>query len=140
MVTDYAHHPTEIKATLAAAKEIGVKRVICVFQPHRYSRTDLLRNEFADAFHDVDLTVFTDTHAASEDPRDNVDGTLLPNMVKATGDEARYVQDIATIPEYLDTIRKPGDLIIMMGAGNINECSYLVKQRWEQQDETVGQN
>ena len=61
-------------------------------------------------------------------------------MVKATGDEASYVQDIATIPEYLDTIRKPGDLIIMMGAGNINECSYLVKQRWEQQDETVGQN
>lgn len=140
LVTDYAHHPTEIKATLAAAKEIGVKRVICVFQPHRYSRTDLLRNEFADAFHDADLTVFTDIYAAGEDPRDNVDGTLLPNMVKATGDEARYVQDIETIPEYLDTIRKPGDLIIMMGAGNINECSYLVKQRWEQQDETVGQN
>ena len=78
VVDDYAHHPTEIRATIAAARTLGFKRIIAAFQPHRYTRTQALRKEFATAFEQVDKIFFADIYAASEEPIEGVNGRTLP--------------------------------------------------------------
>ncbi len=121
VVDDYAHHPTEIKATLRAAKEIGGHRVVCAFQPHRYTRTQLLQNEFAEAFDDADVLYFTDIYAASEEPIPGIDGMLLPTLVgrRLPKTEIHYVADYQDLSERLAKEALPGDLILTMGAGSI---------------------
>ena len=121
IVDDYAHHPTEIAATLKAAKESGTHRVICVFQPHRYSRTRLLKDEFAVAFTDADVLFFTDIYGASEKPIEGIDGELIPSLVKEQNPdkEVYYVKQMEELPDILYSFVKSGDLIITMGAGNI---------------------
>ncbi len=121
VVDDYAHHPTEIKATLRAAKEIGGHRVVCAFQPHRYTRTQLLQNEFAEAFDDADVLYFTDIYAASEEPIPGIDGMLLPTLVgrRLPKTEIHYVADYQDLPKRLAKEALPGDLILTMGAGSI---------------------
>ena len=121
VVDDYAHHPTEIKATLRAAKEIGGHRVICAFQPHRYTRTQLLQDEFAEAFDDADVLYFTDIYAASEEPIPGIDGRLLPTLVgrRLPEKEIHYVSDYQDLPKTLAKSAKSGDLILTMGAGSI---------------------
>ena len=123
VVDDYAHHPTEIATTIKAARQTKPKRLVCAFQPHRYSRTQLLQKEYGSCFAGVDLLVLTDVYSAGEDPIPGVDGELLVNEVKRqTGQETVYIQEKKQIAAYLKSIAQPGDLIMTMGAGDIVKC------------------
>lgn len=122
VVDDYAHHPTEIKATLKAAKELRDYRVVCVFQPHRYTRTHLLLDEFATAFREADVVVLTDIYTAGEEPINGIDGCSIPKAIEAkTGQKVVYVPELATLPQVVKELAQPKDLIITMGAGSINQ-------------------
>lgn len=120
VVDDYAHHPTEINAALTAAAEIGRKRVICAFQPHRYSRTQALRKEFGRCFGSADLVVFTDIYSASEQPLDGINGDTVPDEYRQqSGKKPVYVGNFDELPQKLAEIVQSGDIVLTMGAGNI---------------------
>ena len=116
---DYAHHPTEIKATLAAAKQIHSGRLIGLFQPHRYSRTKLLANEFGNSFQDADLVILTDIYSAGEPPEEGVSGELIYQKVKQAGSKVEYFPDKNAAVQYLMTVLQAGDLVLTLGAGDI---------------------
>jgi len=121
IVDDYGHHPTEIRATLDAVRDAWPgKRLLVVFQPHRYSRTQALFNEFKVAFHRADVLIITDIYAASERPVEGVSGKTLAQAVKQHGQrEVHYLPDLETLPGELSKMAEPGDLILTLGAGNI---------------------
>ena len=135
IVDDYAHHPTEIAATLKAARETNPRRVICVFQPHRYTRTKLLLKEFGTAFKDADLLVLTDIYSAGEEKIAGVDGESILKEVLANSKEKEisYIPEREKIAEYLLDNVVTGDLVITMGAGDIyktgEEFIELLKQQ-----------
>jgi UDP-N-acetylmuramate--alanine ligase len=120
-VDDYAHLPTEVRAALAAARDGGWRRVVCVFQPHRYSRTAALWQDFADAFTDADLLVVTDVYPSGEAPRPGVSGKLVVNAVLG----AHPISRVAYLPHhhdwapYLRHVLRPGDLCLTLGAGDL---------------------
>lgn len=119
---DYAHHPTEIEATLKAAKELEKHRVICVFQPHRFTRTSLLLKEFARAFNAADEIYMTDIYSAGEEPIPGIDGHSIPNMIeKETHRKVNYISNIEDVPSILKNVVRTNDLVITMGAGTINQ-------------------
>ncbi|MES2310284.1 MAG: UDP-N-acetylmuramate--L-alanine ligase, partial [Verrucomicrobiota bacterium] len=130
VVDDYAHHPTEIKATLAAAKAGGWSRVIALFQPHRYTRTQLLFNEFVGAFSDADLVFLTDIYAASEMPIENVSGKSLADAVKKSGgvSKVEYEASLQTLRKRVSREMQPGDLLLTLGAGNIHQVALSLAQ------------
>lgn len=120
VVDDYAHHPTEIKVTLQAARDGWKGRVIAVFQPHRYTRTKLLHDEFAKAFSQADIIILNEIYSAGEEPIPGITGEKLCLAVKEH--EGREVALLATkedIVEHLLKIVQPGDLILTIGAGDI---------------------
>jgi UDP-N-acetylmuramate--alanine ligase len=120
VVDDYAHHPTEIRATLAGAKSGWRRRVICVFQPHLYSRTRDFYDEFGRAFFNADVLVVTDVYPAREEPIQGVSGELIVNAAREFGHkQVHYVPDKKNIPSFLRGIAQQGDMIITMGAGDI---------------------
>ncbi|MDR7865851.1 MAG: UDP-N-acetylmuramate--L-alanine ligase [Sporomusaceae bacterium] len=120
IVDDYAHHPTEIATTLEAARDVNPKRLICVFQPHRYTRTKFLRQEFGGAFTRADLLILTDIYSAGEAPIPGISGeTLKEEVERQTDKPVTYIADKANIARYLSEIVEPGDLVMTMGAGNI---------------------
>jgi UDP-N-acetylmuramate--alanine ligase len=120
LIDDYAHHPTEIKATLAAIKNLKSNRIIAVFQPHRYTRTKLLLEEFAHSFDLVDYLILTDIYAASEPPLEGVTSMSIYDRIKECAPD-RKIDFLAKekIAEHLLSIIKPGDLVITLGAGDI---------------------
>jgi UDP-N-acetylmuramate--alanine ligase len=121
VVDDYGHHPTEIKATLAAAK-IGSagRRIVVLFQPHRYSRTHDLMEEFARSFNNADVLFVTDIYPASEDPIEGVTAEVLTEAIKSYGHKnAHYIGPLTDAPETLRTQLRAGDLLITLGAGTI---------------------
>ena len=120
IVDDYAHHPTEIMATLKAARQTSPKRLICAFQPHRYSRTQLLQKEFGGAFRDADLLILTDIYSAGEAPIAGIDGrTILSAVEGTTGQRPVYIAERAEVAPYLASVVREGDLVMTMGAGDI---------------------
>lgn len=120
IVDDYAHHPTEIATTLKAAQQTTPKRLICVFQPHRFSRTMLLRKEFGKAFTPADLLILTDIYAAGEKPIPGINGEVIQQEVESqTSQKVIYIKDKEKIARYLSEITESGDLVITMGAGNV---------------------
>ncbi len=120
VVDDYAHHPTEIATTLQAARDVNPRRLICVFQPHRYTRTKFLRQEFGGAFTKADILILTDVYSAGEQPIPGIGGeTLKEEIERQTDRKVTYIADKANIARYLSEIAEPGDLIMTMGAGNI---------------------
>jgi UDP-N-acetylmuramate--alanine ligase len=120
VVDDYAHHPTEISTTLRAARDTNPKRLICVFQPHRYSRTKFLREEFGGAFTHADMIVLTDVYSAGEEPIPGISGEVIKEEVeRQTKQAVTYIPDKANIARYLAQVVEPGDLVMTMGAGNI---------------------
>jgi UDP-N-acetylmuramate--alanine ligase len=125
VVDDYAHHPTEIAATLETAKKFSSSKVWCVFQPHTYTRTKHLLNEFAAAFENADTVVVTDIFAAREKDNGEVHSSKLAGMISSTGKEAIYISDFESIVEYLKMNVSPGDLIITMGAGDIYKVGEM---------------
>jgi UDP-N-acetylmuramate--alanine ligase len=121
VIDDYAHHPTEVAATLRAASELGFDRVVALFQPHRYSRTAALEGEFATAFDAADKVVMMDVYSAGEAPVPGVSGKSLVRSVLA----ARPRTQVAWLPHrgdvvgYLGSQLRPGDLVLTMGAGDV---------------------
>jgi len=123
-VDDYGHHPVEIKATLKAAKAGWDNRVVAVFQPHRYSRTKDLFQEFLSAFNDADTLVLTDIYPAGEEKIEGISSETLYNSIKAYGHrDVVYIPDKKDIPDCLNKITRPGDIVITLGAGNIWQVS-----------------
>ncbi len=120
VIDDYGHHPEEIKAALAGAKQSFRKRIVAVFQPHRYSRTADLFSEFLSAFNDVDTLIVTEIYGAGEDPVEGVDGMALCNAIKEHGHrDVTYIKRIEDVPGYLAGLVRPGDLVITLGAGDV---------------------
>ena len=120
VVDDYAHHPTEIKATLAGAKSGWRRRVVCVFQPHLYSRTRDFYDEFGRSFFNADVLVLTDVYPAREEPIQGINGELIANAAKEFGHkQVFYIPDKQNLPDFLVKIKQKGDIIITMGAGDI---------------------
>lgn len=120
IVDDYAHHPTEIEVTLKAARQTQPKRLLCLFQPHRYSRTKLLFNEFCNCFADCDELILTDIYAASEAPIPGITSEALAEGVrKALGKEVTYIPRLEKAEEYLEAKAAAGDLILTVGAGDV---------------------
>lgn len=118
VVDDYGHHPTEIRATLAAAKWSG-RRLVVMFQPHRYTRTEKLFAEFARSFYDADVLFICDIYAASEDPIEGVTAEALAEEVKRFGHRnVRYIGGVDQGASALRSVVQPGDLILTLGAGN----------------------
>lgn len=130
VVDDYAHHPTELRATLNAARQTDAKRVVAVFQPHRYSRTKQLYEEFGKSFAEADVIVINEVYAAGEAPIPGINADLIIKAIEET--EGRPVHYCATLDQttaYLEEITKPGDLVLTLGAGNIwNVGVELVKR------------
>jgi UDP-N-acetylmuramate--alanine ligase len=120
VVDDYAHHPTEIKATLQGAKSGWRRRVVCVFQPHLYSRTRDFYDEFGRSFFNADILVLTDVYPAREEPIQGVSGELIANAARDFGHkQVHYVPDKRDVPAFLEATVRTGDMVITMGAGDI---------------------
>ena len=130
-VDDYAHLPTEVAAAVAAGRDGGWRRVVAVFQPHRYSRTAALWQDFADAFEGSDLLVLTDIYAAGEAPRPGVTGKLLVDAVlDAHGRQPlAYMPSLDDVVDYLADRLRPGDLCLTLGAGDLTTVPDLVLDR-----------
>ena len=119
VIDDYAHHPTEIKAALAAAQNVQHNTTWCVFQPHTFSRTRFLFDEFGEAFGDADEIIIADIFAARETDDGTVSAAQLADRIAQTGKSARYVGDFAAIEAYLHEHCKSGDLLMTVGAGDV---------------------
>jgi UDP-N-acetylmuramate--alanine ligase len=120
VIDDYGHHPTEIRATLAAARQCGFEKVHVIFQPHRYTRTQLLIDEFATAFRDADSVLVLDIYAASESPIPGVTAEMLANRITEDGgQEALYVSSFSEAAEIVSRAAMPADMILTLGAGSI---------------------
>ncbi len=132
-VDDYGHHPTEIKATLKAAKSLCFDRVVVLFQPHRYSRTQALAPEFADAFDDADELMVMDVFAAGEMPIPGVSGKTVAASVSSKHPEmpVSYLPDRRRLRDVLVERLRPGDLFITMGAGDVTMVGPEVLERLE---------
>lgn len=127
LVDDYAHHPTEIRATLATAKSAGRNRILAMFQPHRYSRTKALRKEFGAAFGDADRVWVSDVYPASEAPIAGVSGQMIVDEIVAAGHAAaRYQPRLNRLHRDVGNEIAPGDLVLSLGAGNIHEQLSLL--------------
>jgi UDP-N-acetylmuramate--alanine ligase len=119
LIDDYAHHPTEVAATLSASAGLVPGRVWAVFQPHLYSRTERLQDEFGDALSAADVVVVTDVYGSREDPVPGVTGELVAEAVRRRGGEVHYVAHKADLARFLADRVSEGDLVLTMGAGDI---------------------
>ncbi|MBO8136626.1 MAG: UDP-N-acetylmuramate--L-alanine ligase [Desulfotomaculum sp.] len=120
VIDDYAHHPTEIRATLKAARQANNGRIIGVFQPHRYTRTMHLYEQFGEAFADADMIIINDIYSAGEKPIKGVTAQLIVDAARRNSkSEVIYIKDMHDVADYLVKISRPGDTILTMGAGNI---------------------
>lgn len=128
VVNDYAHHPSEIKATVAAAASLGRKRVVGVFQPHRYSRTQFFHEEFSKAFDAVDHLYLTEIYAASEDPIEGVTGQGLAASVMEQGQSVTYIPSGGDLKTRVSLDLQQGDLLLVMGAGDIESLAHSVAE------------
>jgi len=136
VVDDFGHHPAEVRATLSGAKAaFAGRRVVAAFQPHRYTRTRDQLDEFARAFHGADLVAICDIFAAGEKPIDGVSSEVLVRMARDAGHPAiTYIPRREDLAAWLDAQAQPGDLVITLGAGNIqlvcNEVIDLLEKRF----------
>jgi len=130
VIDDYGHHPTEIRATLAAARACNFRHVHVLFQPHRYTRTQALMDEFAGAFHEADSVRVLDIYAASETPIEGVNSQSLVQRIEGFGHrDAHYA---GTMPDGVAAIAAAaasGDAIITLGAGNVSQAAGLILER-----------
>lgn len=137
VVDDYAHHPTEIKATLKVGRNMKRKRLISIFQPHRYSRTKFLKKEFAGAFNDTDFLILTDIYPANEKPIYGVTSMSIYNEVlKLKRINVNYVAKDRLL-DYLINFVKPGDIVLFLGAGDIGRLSGEFISRFKKRGEKI---
>lgn len=127
VVDDYGHHPTEIKATLDTARKYWDGRIVVLFQPHRYSRTKDLFDEFLTAFYDADVVAVMDIYSAQEDEIPGISGKLLAEGIKKHGHkEVYYVGDKDSSLNFLKNFLKEGDLLITLGAGDVYKVGEMI--------------
>lgn len=131
-VDDYAHLPSEVRAALAAAKAGKWRRIVAVFQPHRYSRTEQVGEAFGDSFDDADLLFLTDVYAAGEAPRPGVDGTLIKKAVgkRSQSPRMKYVAERSRLAEQVGSELRPGDLCLTLGAGDVTNLATEIQDFW----------
>ena len=137
VVDDYGHHPTEIRATLAAAKQVWTGRIIVVFQPHRYTRTQALFREFLTAFTDADSLIVTDIYPASEEPIPGVSAEALCEAIREAGHpDAVHFSSFDAVVEHLAQVAQPKDVILTQGAGSVWKVgeAFLKRMRGEKAD------
>ncbi len=135
VVDDYGHHPTEIRATLATARQCGYQRVLVLFQPHRYTRTQLLMDEFGRAFHQADAVFVTDIYAASERPIEGVSSEGLARRVREYGHRA--VHYAGSLEEGIEAVlgeARAGDVILTLGAGNVSQAVDRLLERLKERE------
>ena len=125
VMDDYAHHPTEIQATLSAARSLTSGRLICVFQPHTYTRTFELLDDFSRAFAQADTVVVTDIYAAREKDMGLINSRVLTDRINLNTGNAVYISEFDDIVEFLQENAQPGDLILTMGAGSVYKAGEL---------------
>ncbi len=129
LVDDYAHHPAEIVATLEAARSAYNKRIIAAFQPHRYTRTESLFDDFTRAFNKADVLYVTDIYAAGEAPIDGITPETLVSAIRGHGHQSvHYISGRAELARALAAEAQPGDVVISLGAGDINKVLPLVEK------------
>jgi UDP-N-acetylmuramate--alanine ligase len=130
VIDDYGHHPTEIRATLAAARQCGFRRIHVIFQPHRYTRTRDLLDEFATAFENADSLFVLDIYAASEQPIEGVTGEELAGKIQAIGGkQARYIGSFAEAVEAIASTAGEGDMILTLGAGSVSHLGPMILEK-----------
>jgi UDP-N-acetylmuramate--alanine ligase len=142
VIDDYGHHPTEIRATLAAARECGYRKIHVIFQPHRFTRTQELMDEFATAFNAADTVCVLDIYAASEKPIEGVSGERLAEKIAdgfgrkeghseipAVDSSVRYVRSFAEAVEAVTTAAEPGDMILTLGAGSVSQVGPMIVEK-----------
>lgn len=131
VVDDYGHHPTEIRATLATARVCQFDRVLVLFQPHRYTRTATLLDDFARSFHQADCVFVMDIYAASEPPIEGVTAEVLVNRLQDYGHRgAEYVGGMAEGIRRIVESARPGDLVITLGAGSVSQAGEKILEQW----------
>lgn len=127
IVDDYGHHPTELAATLQTARSLKPKRIVVLFQPHRYSRTRALANDFGKVLQQADLVFVTDVYPASETPIEGISGQTIVDAVHANGDvPAVFLTDFNHAHHTVGNALRPGDLLITLGAGNVHEIGTRI--------------
>jgi UDP-N-acetylmuramate--alanine ligase len=132
VIDDYGHHPTEIRATLAAARQCGFRRVHVVFQPHRFTRTRDLMDEFATAFADADTVAVLDIYAASEKPIDGITAETLAQRISGAGKrDVVYVPSLADAAQRAAAVAEEGDMVLTLGAGSVSQLGPMILERLE---------
>jgi UDP-N-acetylmuramate--alanine ligase len=130
VIDDYGHHPTEIRATLAAAKQCGFRKVHVIFQPHRYTRTRDLMEEFTAAFGDADSLFVLDIYAASEKPIEGISGEALARTIREKGGHpAEYVGSFGNAVTSVTAAAQDGDMILTLGAGSVSQLGPMIIDR-----------
>jgi len=139
IVDDYAHHPTEVRATLAAARTLDFRRVVVLFQPHRYSRTEALAADFGEAFGDADKIVLLDVYSAGETPIPGVSGkTLLDSLLRAhPRAQVAYLPHRADVVGYVADRTHKGDIVFTMGAGDVTTIGPELLRALDERAEDV---
>lgn len=137
VIDDYAHHPTEVQATLKAARNgWPERRIVAVFQPHLYSRTQQMAHEFGLSFFDAELLIVTDVYPSREAPIEGVTGELIARQARQMGHrEVHYVKDKQNVSNEIKTHLRPGDLVITMGAGDIYKAAETFVQQITESNE-----
>jgi UDP-N-acetylmuramate--alanine ligase len=135
VIDDYGHHPTEIKATLAAARQCGFRQLHVIFQPHRYTRTRDLMEEFTTAFGDADSLFVLDIYAASEKPIEGVSGETLARAIRERGERsAEYVSSFPEAVSAADARAEDGDMVLTLGAGSVSQLGPMMVEKLKERE------
>jgi len=138
VIDDYGHHPTEIKATLAAARQCGFGKIHVIFQPHRYTRTRDLMDEFTAAFADADSLFVLDIYAASEQPIEGITGEVLARRIREkSGRPAEYVSSFADAVAAATSAAHEGDMILTLGAGSVSQLGVMLLEKLKEREAVV---
>ena len=135
VIDDYGHHPTEIKATLEAARQCGFRKVHVVFQPHRYTRTRDLIEDFTTAFGDADSLFVLDIYAASEKPIEGISGQALTGTIREKGGRsAEYVGSFADAVNAVAALAEDGDMVLTLGAGSVSQLGPMILEKLKERE------
>jgi UDP-N-acetylmuramate--alanine ligase len=140
VIDDYGHHPTEIKATLAAARSCGFKKVHVIFQPHRYTRTRDLMEDFTTAFNDADTLFVLDIYAASEKPIEGISGQDLAHRIREkTEKHVEYAESFTDAIASSVEAAHDGDMILTLGAGSVSQLGPMILDKLKERDRATGE-
>jgi UDP-N-acetylmuramate--alanine ligase len=132
VIDDYGHHPTEIRATLSAARQCGYRRVHVIFQPHRFTRTRDLMDEFSAAFADADSLCLLDIYPASEKPIEGITSQALVSRITGAGKRGvTYVSSFSDAVASVAELAQPGDMVLTLGAGSVSQLGGMILEKLE---------